>query len=103
MEGCASQIGGFGCTPHSRHRLRPGSIPLLPSLPHGVEVSLREAADRKLLFVLNTTAETKEVELPSSTDLLTGKAQSGMTVLSGYEVLVLEQSIQGDARKTWRG
>ncbi|AGB74160.1 MULTISPECIES: beta-galactosidase [Rhizobium] len=68
------------------------AAPLVENLPAGVEVSLREGNGRKLLFVLNTKHETKIVDLPAGTDLLTGRTISGRSELQGYGVLVIEQS-----------
>jgi beta-galactosidase len=69
------------------------AAPLVENLPAGVEVSLRESDDRKLLFVLNTEHETKIVDLPEGIDLLTGRTISGRSELQGYGVLVIEQSV----------
>jgi beta-galactosidase len=57
----------------------PGDIlPLVEDLPAGVEVTLREAPNRKLLFVLNTECVDVELSsLPSGADLLTGKSIDG--------------------------
>ncbi|HWU65333.1 MAG TPA: beta-galactosidase [Ensifer sp.] len=65
------------------------ATPLVEDLPVGVEVSLREADDRKLLFVLNTTHEEKSVRLPKGTDLLMDLAVEGDTRLPPYGVLVV--------------
>jgi beta-galactosidase len=47
--------------------------PLLPDLPEGVEVTIRQAADRQLLFVLNTREQPIRVRgVPDGLDLLTG-------------------------------
>lgn len=47
---------------------------LVGDLPAGVEVALREAPDRRLLFVLNTEDGIAELtSMPSGIDLLTGK------------------------------
>ena len=48
-------------------------MPLIADKPVGIEVTLRENADRRLLFVLNTTDETIDVRnLPAGRDVLTG-------------------------------
>ena len=65
------------------------ATPLVEDLPAGVEVSLREAEDRKLLFVLNTTHEERTVKLPKGIDLLTDSTVEGNTRLAAYGVLVL--------------
>lgn len=70
-----------------------GVEPLVEGLPAGVEVSLRVADDRRLLFVINTTSDNRSFKsLPSGTDLLTGGAVGGQTELAGYGCLVIELS-----------
>jgi beta-galactosidase len=47
--------------------------PLLPDLPEGVEVTIRQAADRQLMFILNTREQPIRVRgVPDGLDLLTG-------------------------------
>jgi beta-galactosidase len=70
-----------------------GVEPLVEDLPSGVEVSLRVADDRQLLFVINTTSDNRSFKsLPSGTDLLTGGDVGGQTELAGYGCLVIELS-----------
>jgi beta-galactosidase len=70
-----------------------GVSPLVEELPAGVEVSLRTADDRRLLFVINTTSESRSFKaLPAGQDLLTDAAVSGATELAGYGCLVIELS-----------
>lgn len=70
-----------------------GAEPLVEDLPAGVEVSLRTAEDRRLLFVINTTSESRSFKaLPAGQDLLTDAAVSGATELAGYGCLVIELS-----------
>ena len=70
-----------------------GAEPLVEDLPSGVEVSLRTAEDRRLLFVINTTSESRSFKaLPAGQDLLTDAAVSGATELAGYGCLVIELS-----------
>ncbi|MBD9388701.1 beta-galactosidase [Agrobacterium sp. AGB01] len=70
-----------------------GAQPLVEDLPSGVEVSLRTAEDRRLLFVINTTSESRSFKaLPAGQDLLTDAAVSGATELAGYGCLVIELS-----------
>lgn len=59
--------------------------------PDGVEVSVREGAGKRLLFLLNHTTEAKTVTVPpGNRDLLTG-ARTGQTLeLGTYGVAVLE-------------
>lgn len=52
---------------------RAGITPLLRDLPLGVEVTCRQASDRRLLFVQNTTSDAVTLPaVPPGTDLLTG-------------------------------
>jgi beta-galactosidase len=67
-----------------------GALPLVKDLPDGVEVTLRSAEGRKLLFVLNVTDTPKQVSgLPHSTDLLTGDKIDGALTLPEYGAAVL--------------
>jgi beta-galactosidase len=68
--------------------------PFVEDLPDGLEVCLREADDRKLLFVLNTTHEALAVTLSSGTDLLTGKAVEKSVTIEGYGVMVIRLAPQ---------
>lgn len=62
VEGLADQLFG-----------RAGIAPLVADLPEAVEVTVREAADRKLMFVLNTDeAPVTVTSLPAGIDMLTG-------------------------------
>lgn len=68
-----------------------GIEPLIADLPEGVEVVMRTAEDRKLLFVLNTLeTDRKLTNLASGKDLLTGSDVSGEYTLEGYGCLVIE-------------
>ena len=73
---------------------RAGVEPLLADVPEGVEVTMRQAADRRLLFILNTRAEPVEVEgVPDGRDLLAGAEVAGHTVhLDGYGCSLVEIS-----------
>ena len=74
VEGLADQLFASG-----------NIMPLVADLPAGVEVTLREAPDRKLLFVLNTEDATVELSsLPPGTDLLTGKTVDGTCSLGPH-------------------
>ncbi|TIR43457.1 MAG: beta-galactosidase, partial [Mesorhizobium sp.] len=67
-----------------------GIAPLLPDLPAGVEVSVREADDRRLMFVLNTTEVAVIVpNVPKGLDLLTGKAVEGTLQLDPYGCAII--------------
>lgn len=64
--------------------------PLIEDLPEGVEVSMRTAEDRRLLFVINTRSSTCVMNtLPAGRDLLTGKTIDGPAELPGYGCFVL--------------
>lgn len=65
--------------------------PLLPDVPANVEVTLREAQDRKLLFVLNTDAEPATISsVPRGVDLLTGQEAGGTLGLESYGCAVIK-------------
>ncbi|WP_082766469.1 beta-galactosidase trimerization domain-containing protein [Paramesorhizobium deserti] len=64
--------------------------PLVPDLPSAVEVVLRGAEDRKLLFLLNCDAGPVELSsVPAGTDLLSGDPVNGRLVLGPYGCAVL--------------
>jgi beta-galactosidase len=55
--------------------------PLLPDLPEGVEVTVRQAADRQFMFILNTREQPIRVRgVPNGLDLLTGTTIGGNAV-----------------------
>ncbi|OBZ95638.1 beta-galactosidase [Pararhizobium polonicum] len=67
-----------------------GITPLVADLPEGVELSLRTADDRKLLFVLNTLETAAIVPgVPAGTDLLSGRKLDGSLSLEGYGCAVI--------------
>lgn len=70
---------------------RAGIAPLVADLPANVEVTVREAADRKLLFVLNTDGADVEVKsLPGGgTDLLSGKKVNDCLSLGPHGCVVI--------------
>jgi beta-galactosidase len=64
--------------------------PLVEDLPTGVEVTLREASDRKLLFVLNTDDGAVELSsVPSGINLLTGENIDGAISLGPHGCAVI--------------
>ena len=71
-----------------------GIASLLPGCPKGVEVSLREADGRRLLFLLNTRAEPTTVSgVPAGTELLEAQPVSGGTLALGpYGCAVVQLS-----------
>ncbi|MDP9810912.1 beta-galactosidase [Rhizobium tibeticum] len=65
--------------------------PLLQDLPQNVEVTMREADDRKLLFVLNCEAEATEIKTPpQGIDLITGELVEGNLTLGPHECAVIQ-------------
>ena len=67
-------------------RVRPVATP-----PEGVEVSVRQGAGKKLLFVVNHTEETKVVNVPAGKrELLTGRQTAGELRLGRYDVAVIK-------------
>jgi beta-galactosidase len=71
-----------------RHQIEP-----LLETPTGVEATLRETEQRRLLFVLNHNAESQQVTLPSGRryhDLLSDTDVSDGLDLRGYDVRILE-------------
>ncbi|MEK1893710.1 MAG: beta-galactosidase [Rhizobium sp.] len=65
--------------------------PLLQDLPPNVEVTMREADDRKLLFVLNCDAEATEIKTPpQGIDLITGQLVEGNLTLGPHECAVIQ-------------
>ena len=67
-----------------------GVTPLLERLPQGVEVSLREGSDRRLLFVQNTRDAPATVAVPEGDDLLTGAPISSALELGPYGCAVVK-------------
>lgn len=68
-----------------------GAVPLLPKLPEGVEVSVRQADDRVLYFIQNTTdAPVHLGGAIAGTDLLTGQAVAGDLTLAAYGCAVVK-------------
>jgi len=69
-----------------------GIVPLIADMPAGVEATIRESKDRRLLFILNTLGEPADVpNIPKGTDLL-GDAQvkAGRMRLPAYGCSVIE-------------
>jgi len=60
-----------------------------------VEVTCRCAPDRQFIFLLNHSAEARDVtELPEGADLLTGQISRGSIRLAPYEATILEVPVQ---------
>ena len=80
----AAQLAETVCQPA-------GAVPLLPHLPEGVEVSVRQAEDRVLYFIQNTTDLTVLVKgVVAGTDLLTGQSVAGDLTLASYGCAVVK-------------
>ena len=65
--------------------------PLLADLPAGVQVSSRTGADAEYLFVQNFSGQPVRIDLPQSTDMLTGEAVSGSVALPVCGVRILKR------------
>jgi beta-galactosidase len=60
--------------------------------PSGVELAFRETVERRLLFVLNHSADAQTVTLPAGqryAELLSGAEVAGTLALPGYDVRIL--------------
>jgi beta-galactosidase len=69
-----------------------GVLPLVPDLPEGVEVTIREATNRRLMFILNTIGEPAIVNgVPAGMDLLSGvELSGGKLALPAYGCCIIE-------------
>ncbi|WP_158818890.1 beta-galactosidase [Methylocapsa sp. S129] len=69
-----------------------GVEPLLPNLPEGVEVTLRQSGDTRLLFILNTKDEPVRLERVPAGALLVADApvDDGALVLPAYGCVIVE-------------
>jgi beta-galactosidase len=77
----------------AHHVLAPAGVtPLLPDLPEGVEVTIREAENRRLMFILNTMGEPAIVSgVPAGINLLSdGKLSGGKLDLPTYGCSIIE-------------
>ncbi len=71
--------------------LKDAVIDPLVTPPPGVEVSLRQGSNRRLLFLLNHTDEPKTVKVPKDkTELLTGQKTGDSLNLDRFGVAVIE-------------
>lgn len=64
---------------------------LIAGLPAGVQVSSRSSADAEYLFVQNFSGHTVQIDLPQSTDVLTGESVAGMVSLPVCGVRILRR------------
>ena len=70
-----------------------GIVPLIVDMPAGVETTIRESKDRRLLFILNTLGEVASIgNVPAGKDLLgDGTVRGGYLWLPGYGCSIIEQ------------
>jgi beta-galactosidase GanA len=63
-----------------------------PDLPDGVEVMRRKGKKKSLTFVLNYSAETKDVELPRGdhVDLVSGRKMKNPAMLDPFSYKILK-------------
>ncbi len=67
-----------------------GVKPLIADLPQGVEVTVRQADDRELFFVLNTTEEQMTLtQVPNGVELLSGTEVNTALTLEPYGCAVI--------------
>ena len=69
-----------------------GIVPLIADMPAGVEATIRESEDRRLLFILNTLGEPASIgNVPAGKDLLgDGKVRGGKLSLPAYGCSIIE-------------
>ena len=71
-----------------------GALPLIADLPPGVEVSVRQASDRALWFITNTTETPVQVSgAPEGLDLLSGAICTGVLMLEAYGCAVIKAGV----------
>lgn len=69
-----------------------GIVPLIADMPAGVEATIRESKDRRLLLILNTLGEPAIVNgVPAGMDLLSGvELSGGKLALPAYGCCIIE-------------
>ena len=69
-----------------------GIVPLVADMPDGIETTIRESKDRRLLFILKTLGDPAEVpNVPKGTDLLgEAKVKAGRMWLPAYGCSIIE-------------
>jgi beta-galactosidase len=68
-----------------------GISPVLPDMPEPVEATVRTAAGKRLLFLLNHSVDEQTVmHLPAGTELISGKSVLGKLTLPGKDVAVIK-------------
>ena len=68
---------------------------MLPHAPQGVEVTVRETGDKKLMFILNTRQESATVAVVPPGEVLVSDAPliDGSLTLPGYGCTILKLAI----------
>ncbi|SPJ32821.1 beta-galactosidase [Kushneria phyllosphaerae] len=67
--------------------------PLIPDLPQGIDVTLREKDGQKLLFVMNTECFEQRLDsVAAGVDLLTDNRVDGSLTLEGYGCAIIDMS-----------
>ena len=74
-----------------------GIVPLVADMPAGVEATIRESKDRRLLFILNTLGDPASIgNVPAGKDLLgDGKVRGGKLSLPAYGCSIIELANKG--------
>jgi beta-galactosidase len=68
-------------------------VPSPIEVPEGIEMTVRQAAGKRWMFLMNHKPDAQTVKLAApATDLLTGQSRSGEIELGGYGVQVLQMS-----------
>ena len=71
--------------------LRDAGIEKIIDLPAGVEASIRQGKDNKLLFLINHTDDKKMVKVPQGKMELLSKSKTGVELeLDRYDVKVIK-------------
>jgi len=98
-QGCVVYVGTY-LTPELAEAIadvvltKAGVVTLLPELPAGAEVSMRETDGRQLMFVQNTREIPITVpNVPSGIDLLTGRPVVGAIELEAYGCSVVSLNL----------
>jgi beta-galactosidase len=74
-----------------RQLLQDASIRAVVTLPIGVEASIRQGQDRKLLFLINHTEELKTVQIPQDKlNVLSGQKTGASIKIDRFDVAVIQ-------------
>ncbi len=80
-----------------------GVVPVLPGLPDGVDVGVREGGGRQVVILSNYAEAPRRVELPRMMDDVLAGGHTGSVLLPRYGVAVLETRIDAHAAKAETG